>query len=47
MVTAISGFWYNYVERRVYDATITLPLRCSGVLISGPTLAVTLASSSF
>lgn len=47
MVAVIQGLWYNYAERRVYDATITLSLQYSGYLISGLTLAVTLAGSSF
>ncbi|KAL1889642.1 hypothetical protein Sste5346_008761 [Sporothrix stenoceras] len=47
MVNAISGYWHNYAEPRVLDETVTLSLKYSGYLISGLTLAVTLAGSSF
>ncbi|CAK7227575.1 hypothetical protein SBRCBS47491_006617 [Sporothrix bragantina] len=47
MVTAIQGFWYNYAEKRILDATVTLSLKYAGYLIAGLSTAVTLAGSSF
>ncbi|CAK7206254.1 hypothetical protein SEUCBS139899_009041 [Sporothrix eucalyptigena] len=47
MVAAIQGLWYNYAEKRIYDATITLSLRYANYLVAGLSTAVTIAGSSF
>ncbi|KAG4253099.1 hypothetical protein FPRO03_07059 [Fusarium proliferatum] len=47
MVAIASGLWWDHSKTTVLAATLTLPLEYSNLLLSGLTILVTIAGSSF
>jgi hypothetical protein len=47
MVAIASGLWWDHSKTTILAATLTLPLNYGNLLLSGLTILVTIAGSSF